>query len=95
MMASWSAWMVLSTSRMPGRAAASQAGDEGRLVVECGMPFQSFRPEDLVPVVADPTVGPAVPATARQPHRFRVGRREERLQPVFANRSAADGPCCR
>jgi hypothetical protein len=36
MMASWSAWMVPSTSRIRGRAAAAQAGDEGGLVVERG-----------------------------------------------------------
>ncbi len=63
----------------PGRAAAPQAGDEGGLVVECGVPLQPVRGEDLVPVVADPTAGPAVPAAAGQTHRVGVGRREERL----------------
>ena len=35
--------------------------------------------EHLVPVVADPTAGPAVPAAARQTHRVGVGRAEERF----------------
>ena len=35
--------------------------------------------EHLVPVVADPAAGPAVPAAARQAHRVGVGRAEERL----------------
>ena len=35
--------------------------------------------EHLVPVVADPAAGPAVPAAAGQPHRVGVGRAEERL----------------
>ena len=35
--------------------------------------------EHLVPVVADPAAGPAVPAAAGQAHRVRVGRPEERL----------------
>ena len=43
------------------------------------MPFEPVRGEHLVPVVADPAAGPAVPAPARQAHRVRVGRPEERL----------------
>ena len=43
------------------------------------MPVQPVRGEHLVPVVADPAVGPAVPAAARQPHRVAVGGAEERL----------------
>src|SRR5512133_4358487 len=43
------------------------------------MPFQALKAEDLIPVVANPTAGPAVPATARQTHRIGVCRREERL----------------
>ena len=43
MMASWSAWMVLSTSRMRASGSRTQAGDEGGLVVECGVPFQPLR----------------------------------------------------
>ena len=35
--------------------------------------------EHLVPVVADPAAGPAVPAAAGQTHRVGVGRAEERL----------------
>ena len=35
--------------------------------------------EHLVPVVADPAAGPAVPAAAGQAHRVGVGRAEERL----------------
>ncbi len=64
----------------PGRAVAAQAGDEGGLVVErCGVSFEAVRGEHLVPVVADPAAGPAVPAAACQPHRVGVGRPEERL----------------
>jgi len=63
----------------PGRPAAAQAGDEGGLVVERGVPFQPVRGEHLVPVVADPAAGPAVPAPAGQAHRVGVGGSEERL----------------
>ena len=63
----------------PGRPAAAQAGDEGGLVVERGVPFKRVRGEHLVPVVADPAAGPAVPAAAGQAHRVGVGRSEERL----------------
>ncbi len=66
----------------PRRPAAAQAGDEGGLVVQRGVSDESGRPvkgEDLVPVVADPAARPAVPAAARQSHRVRVGRAEERL----------------
>ena len=63
----------------PGRAAAAQAGDEGGLVVEGGVPVQPVRSEHLVPVVADPAAGPAVPAAACQAHRVGVRRSEERL----------------
>ena len=63
----------------PGRPAAAQAGDEGGLVIERRVPFKAVRREHLVPVVADPAAGPAVPAAARQAHRVGVGRSEERL----------------
>ena len=63
----------------PGRPAAAQAGDEGGLVVERGVPVKPVRGEHLVPVVADPAAGPAVPAAAGQAHRVGVGRGEERL----------------
>ena len=63
----------------PGRPAAAQAGDEGGLVVERGVPFKPVRGEHLVPVVADPAEGPAIPAPAGQAHRVGVGRPEERL----------------
>jgi hypothetical protein len=63
----------------PGRSAGAQAGDEGGLVVERGVPAQPARGEHLVPVVADPAAGPAVPAAAGQAHRVGVGRCEERL----------------
>ncbi len=43
------------------------------------MPFEPVGAEHLVPVVADPAAGPAVSATAHQPHRVGVGRREERF----------------
>ena len=43
------------------------------------MPFQPVRGEHLVPVVADPAAGPAIPAAAGQAHRVGVSRREERL----------------
>ena len=43
------------------------------------LPVEPVRGEHLVPVVADPAAGPAVPAAARQPHRVGVGRAEERL----------------
>ena len=62
-----------------GRAAAAQAGNEGGQVVERRVPFQPLGAEDLVPVVGDPTTGPAVPAAAGQAHRVGVRRREERL----------------
>lgn len=63
----------------PRRTAAAQAGDERGLVVERGMPVESVRGEHLVPVVADPAAGPAIPAAAHQPHRVGVGRGEERF----------------
>ncbi len=63
----------------PGRAVGAQAGDEGGLVVQRGVPGQAVRGEHLVPVVADPAVGPAVSAAARQAHRVGVGGSEERL----------------
>ena len=64
----------------PGRPVAAQAGDEGGLVVERGgVPVEPVRGEHLVPVVADPAAGPAVPAAAGQAHRVGVGRAEERL----------------
>ena len=43
MMASWSAWMVPSTSRIRARPVAAQAGDEGGLVVERGVPLEPVR----------------------------------------------------
>jgi hypothetical protein len=63
----------------PVRAVAAQAGDEGGLVVERGVPLEPVRREHLVPVVADPAAGPAVAAAAGQTHRVGVGRPEERL----------------
>lgn len=63
----------------PGRPVAAQAGDEGGLVVERGVPGEPLRGEHLVPVVADPAAGPAVSAAAGQPHRVGVGGSEERL----------------
>ena len=63
----------------PGRPVAAQAGDEGGLVVERGVPVKPVRGEHLVPVVADPAAGPAIPAAAGQTHRVGVGRSEERL----------------
>ncbi len=63
----------------PGRPVAAQAGDERGLVVERGVPVQPVGGEHLVPVVADPAAGPAIPAAAGQPHRVGVGRAEERL----------------
>ena len=44
-----------------------------------GVPFEPVGGEHLVPVVADPAAGPAVPAAACQAHRVGVGRPEERL----------------
>jgi hypothetical protein len=64
----------------PVRPVAAQAGDEGRLVVEGGVPLEPVRCEDLVPVVGDPAAGPAVPAPAGQAHRVGVGGSEERLR---------------
>ena len=63
----------------PGRPAAAQGGDERGLVVQRGVALQAVGGEHLVPVVADPAAGPAVPAAAGQPHRVGVGRAEERL----------------
>ena len=63
----------------PGRPAAAEAGDEGGLVVERGVPPKPVRGEHLVPVVADPATCPAIPAPARQAHRVAVGGSEERL----------------
>jgi hypothetical protein len=63
----------------PGRPVAAQAGDEGGLVVERGMPFEPIRGEHLVPVIADPPPGPAIPAAPGQTHRVGVGRPEERF----------------
>ncbi len=63
-----------------GRPVVTQAGDERGLVVECGgVPFKPVRGEHLVPVVADPAAGPAIPAATCQTHRVGVGRCEERL----------------
>ena len=63
----------------PGRPAAAQTGDKGGKVLEGGVPFVRVRGEHLVPVVADPTAGPPIPAAACQAHRVGVGRPEERL----------------
>ncbi len=63
----------------PGGPVAAQAGDERGLVVERRVSFERVGAEHLVPVVADPAAGPAVPATARETQRVGVGRREERL----------------
>jgi hypothetical protein len=63
----------------PGRPAGAQAGDERGLVVERGVPLKPVRGEHLVPVVADPAAGPAIPAAACQTHRVGVGRSEEGL----------------
>ncbi|MEE2045973.1 MBL fold metallo-hydrolase, partial [Nocardiopsis tropica] len=63
----------------PGRPVVAQAGDEGGLVVEGGVPLEPVGGEHLVPVVADPAAGPPVPAAAGQPHRVGVGGREERF----------------
>ena len=78
----------------PRRPAAAQAGDERGLVVERrACPSSPSGGEHLVPVVADPAAGPAVPAAARQPHRVGVGRAEERLgrrgAPVDSSRRPA------
>ena len=43
------------------------------------VPLEPVGGEHLVPVVADPAAGPAIPAAARQAHRVGVGRSEERL----------------
>ena len=56
-----------------------------------GVPVEPVRGEHLVPVVADPAAGPAVPAAARQPHRVGVGRPEERLGRRGAPVDAAAG----
>lgn len=58
---------------------AAQAGDESGLVVQRGVPDKTVRGEHLVPVVADPTAGPAKPAAACQTHRVGVGGSEEGL----------------
>jgi hypothetical protein len=65
--------------RHPVRPVAAQAGDEGGLVVERGVPFEPVRGEHLVPVVGDPAAGPAIPAAAHQTQRVGVGGSEERL----------------
>src|SRR6202042_3803226 len=57
----------------------AQAGDEGGLVVERGVPVNPARGEHLVPVIADPAEGPAIPAAAGQAHGGGVRRSEERL----------------
>jgi len=62
-----------------GRTVAAQAGDEGGLVVERDVTLKPVRGEHLVPVVADPAAGPAIPSAAGQTHRVGVGRSEERL----------------
>ena len=80
MIASWSAWMVPSTSRIRSDRSRAEARDERGLVVERGAAAQPLRGEHLVPVVADPAAGPPVPAPAHQPHRVRVRRPEERLR---------------
>jgi hypothetical protein len=43
------------------------------------MPFEPIRGEYLVPVIADPPPGPAIPAAPGQTHRVGVGRPEEGL----------------
>ncbi|HSK54811.1 MAG TPA: hypothetical protein VK908_06115 [Jiangellales bacterium] len=62
-----------------GRPVAAQAGDEGGLVVEGRASVEPVSSEHLVPVVADPATGPAIPATAGHAHGVGVGRSEERL----------------
>jgi hypothetical protein len=42
--------------------------------------FEPVGAEHLVPVVTDPTAGPAVPAAAAQTHRVGAGCREERFR---------------
>ena len=72
--------MVPSTSRIRGDRLLPEAGDESGLVVEGGgVSVEPLGGEHLVPVVADPATGPAIPAAARQAHRVGVGRSEERL----------------
>ena len=78
-MASWSDWMVPSTSRIRSRAAAAEGGDEGGLVVERGRVGEPLLGEGLVPVVDDPAVGPAVATAADEALRLRVRGGEERL----------------
>ncbi len=64
----------------PPGAAAAEAGQEGGLVVEGGgVPGEPLGGEDLVPVVGDPAVGPAVAAAAGQAQGGGVGGREERF----------------
>ena len=63
----------------PGRPVAAQAGNERGLVIERSAALEPVSVVHLVPVVADPAAGPAIPATAREAHRVGVGRSEERL----------------
>jgi hypothetical protein len=79
MMASWSAAIVLSTSRMRGERLPPRLAMKADWSSSAACPFQRVRGEDLVPVVADSTSGPAVPAATCQAHRVGVCRCEERL----------------
>ncbi len=63
----------------PGRAGRAEARDERGLVVQRRVPGEGVRGVHLVPVVADPSAGPAVAAAAGQTHRVGVGGPEERL----------------
>ena len=78
-MASWSAWMVPSTSRIRPDRLPPRLAMNADWSSSAAWPDEPLRGEHLVPVVGDPAAGPAVPAAARQPHRVRVGRPEERL----------------
>ena len=79
MMASWSAWMVPSTSRIRADRLLPRLAMKADWSSSARVPLEPVRGEHLVPVVGDPAAGPAVPAAARQTHRVGVGRAEERL----------------
>ena len=79
MMASWSAWMVPSTSRIRADRLLPRLAMKADWSSSAACPSNPSGGEHLVPVVADPAAGPAVPAAAGQAHRVGVGRAEERL----------------
>ena len=72
--------MVLSTSRIRGERLLPRLAMKADSSSSAACRFEPVGAEHLVPVVADPTTGPAVPAAAAQTHRVGAGCREKRFR---------------